>query len=365
VHVTINVAAVVNLVNDAGYDYDPYRQLDAAARAYLTHRDGLPLLRLYAQDIGYDYSKTTPYYFSDGQYYAISCADYPQLFNMRDPSPQRRRQFNANVRHYPAHAFAPFTVREWVNVDPFTEPYHACLSWPHRVHRADPPVVPHQPMNADHVPVLILNGELDSLTPAAGGAHIHRQLGVTPSRHIIAANMVHLVGDEDRYGCGQTLVRRFLRDTSALGTFNASCAKKIPIIHTVGTFPRRLAHAAPAHGHASLRVRRLAGVALAAAGDAAVRYNYVNGNRDLGLRGGKVRFSPGHGSSYVAHLKHVRWTTDTVVSGTVTFSPHALSAHGSVKIHRTNRPNLRCEVSWAGDHATITAGGHHLHAPAP
>ena len=52
----IDVTALVNIVNDAGYDPDPYRQLDAAVRAYLDHRDAVPLVRLYAQDIGYDYS---------------------------------------------------------------------------------------------------------------------------------------------------------------------------------------------------------------------------------------------------------------------------------------------------------------------
>ncbi|MDT5001634.1 MAG: hypothetical protein QOK12_3739, partial [Mycobacterium sp.] len=160
VTVRMNIGALVNLVNDAGYDFDPYRQLDAAARAYLHHGDARPLLRLYAQDLGYDLSNVPPAYYSDGQYYAIGCSDYPQLFNGRDPSKQRRRQFAAHVRHYPAHAFAPFTVREWVRVDPFTEPYHACTAWPRRMHRNDPPVVPHISMNATHVPVLILNGEL-------------------------------------------------------------------------------------------------------------------------------------------------------------------------------------------------------------
>ena len=33
--VTVDVTALVNIVNDAGYDRDPYRQLDAAARALL------------------------------------------------------------------------------------------------------------------------------------------------------------------------------------------------------------------------------------------------------------------------------------------------------------------------------------------
>ena len=33
VHVVVDETALVNLVNDAGYDYGPYRELDAAIRA--------------------------------------------------------------------------------------------------------------------------------------------------------------------------------------------------------------------------------------------------------------------------------------------------------------------------------------------
>jgi pimeloyl-ACP methyl ester carboxylesterase len=354
VNVRMNITSLVNMVNDAGYDYDPYRQLDAAARAYLSHRDATPLLRLYAQDIGYDFSdyNASPSYYTDGQYFAVGCSDYPQLFNMRASPKRRRAQLAASERRYPAHAFAPFTVRQWLRVDPFTETYHACTAWPRRVHRADPPVVPHVSMDATHVPVLILNGDLDSLTPAAGGAHIHRQIGAD-SRHIVVANMVHLVGDEDRYGCGKSLVRQFFADPAALHSLDASCASKVPAIRTVGTFPARLRQVAPVRGSGSRVLRQRASVALAAAGDAAVRYNYVDGNRDLGLRGGREHYRPGHGSSYVARLQQVRWTRDTTVTGDVTFSPHALAGHGTVV------------VAGAGGQPTVRVGGHHLRAPAP
>jgi len=366
VRVRMNITSLVNIVNDAGYDFDPYRQLDAAARAYLEHRDGTPLLRLYAQDIGWDYGdyNAAATYYSDGQYYAVGCTDYPQLFDMHATPATRRKQFAKAEAQYPAHAFAPFTVKEWVAVNPFTETYHACTAWPRTVHKADPPVPPHVSMDATHVPVLILNGELDSLTPAAGGAHIHRQIG-SASRAIVTANTVHLVGLDDRYGCGQRLVRRFIAKPSALHSLDASCANHVPSVRTVGVYPLTVAEAQPAHGTASLTTRRLASVALDAAGDEAIRYDYVDGNRDVGLRGGTVRYHAGSGSSWVAVLHLVRWTDDSTVSGHVTFSPYGLSGTGAVTIDGPGGRHLKCRLSWRGAKATIVAGGHTLRAPAP
>jgi pimeloyl-ACP methyl ester carboxylesterase len=366
VHVRMDVTSLVNIVNDAGYDYDPYRQLDAAARAYLDHRDGTPLLRLYAQDIGYDYSdyNAPATYYSDGQYFAVGCSDYPQLFNMRASETRRRVEFAAAERRYPAHAFAPFTVREWVGVDPFTETYHACVAWPRATHRADPPVPAHVSMDATHVPVLILNGKLDSLTPAAGGAHIHRQIG-SASRHIVTANTVHLVGLDDHYGCGQSLIRRFIAAPAAVRSLSDSCAPKVPTVRTIGRFPRTVGQSQAAHGSGSLLLRKRANVALDAAGDAAIRYNYVDGSRDLGLRGGKIRYRPAAGSTYTAILTKVRWTEESSVSGHVTFSPNALTGNGTVTItERGDRP-VKCRISWRGAKGFVTAAGHHLAAPAP
>ncbi|WP_375487844.1 alpha/beta fold hydrolase, partial [uncultured Jatrophihabitans sp.] len=120
--VTVGVTALVNMVNDAGYDTDPYRQLDAAARAYLERRDATPLLRLYAQDIGYDYSDyhAAAADYSDGLYLAVACTDYPQLFDMRSAPSARRAQLAASIKALPARTFAPFTTREWLTVLPYT-----------------------------------------------------------------------------------------------------------------------------------------------------------------------------------------------------------------------------------------------------
>jgi pimeloyl-ACP methyl ester carboxylesterase len=365
VHVTMNITSLVNIVNDAGYDFDPYRQLDAAVRAYLDHGDRTPLLRLYAQDIGYDYSdyNAAATYYSDGQYFAVGCTDYPQLFNMRASSKTRVAQFAKSEKRYQANAFAPFTVKEWVAVNPFTETYHACTAWPRTVHRADPPVPAHVSMDATHVPVLILNGSLDSLTPAAGGAHIHRQIG-SASRHIVTANEVHLVGLDSPYPCGASIIRRFMTTPSSLHSLKATCAPRVPPVRTLGNFPLTVSAAMPAHGSGSRLLRQRAAVALEAAGDAAIRYNFVDGNRDIGLRGGKIRYRAATGTSFTAVLTKVKWTDESTVSGRVTFSPDALSATGVVTIVAGGQ-KLTCRIQWHGAHATIVAATHHLTAPAP
>ncbi len=326
VHVVVDETALVNIVNDAGYDPDPYRQLDAATRALLRGHDSRPLLRLWAQDLGWDDSDyvAPAASYSDGQYLAVACTDYPQLFDLRAAQSQRRHQLDRSVRGLDPSTFAPFTTREWMSMQPYTETYSGCLTWPRPAHREDPPVA-RGPLDPAHVPVLVLNGSLDSLTPAAGGAHVARQIG-PDARQVVVPHMVHLVGLDDRYGCGASLVRHFIADPSTLHRMDVSCRAHVPEVHAVGRYPSTLDQALPARGPAPLDVRRLAAGAAAAAGDAAVRFGYVDGFHDRGLRGGTVDFSRlGHGLVEVPP-SGVRWTTDTSVAGTVTFNGHGLAA---------------------------------------
>lgn len=151
--VTVDVTALVNLVNDAGYDLDPYRQLDAAARALLQHDDPAPLLRLDAEDVGFDYidSSARAASYSDGLYLAVACTDYPQLFDMRAPENVRRAQLARAIATQRVNTFSPFTIREWLSVLPYAETYTGCLGWPTPTHPADPPVPFGAPMDARHL----------------------------------------------------------------------------------------------------------------------------------------------------------------------------------------------------------------------
>ncbi len=308
---TVGVTQLVDIVNDAGYDFDPYRQLDAAARAYLDHGDATPLLRLWRQDVGYDYSdySAPARYYSDGLYLAVACSDYPQLFDLGSTPAERRHQLAASIAAQAADTFAPFTVREWLSVLPYTETYTGCLTWPSPTHAADPPVPP-GPMDASGVPVLVLNGELDSLTPAAGGAHIAQQIGWAAQAYV-AANTVHLVALASAYACGPAVVQRFFADPSA--PLDTSCLSRLPAVRAVPDFPRRVADVDPAAGPGTERAGRLDAVARAAAMDAIARYNYVDGQADRGLRGGAVAYAK-NGN---ARLSGVHWTVDTSVTGSV------------------------------------------------
>ena len=145
-HVTVDIRALVDLVNDAGYDYAQYRTLDAAGRALLENGDAQPLLRQWAQDLGWDdgdYSGPADAY-ADGVYYAVACTDYPQLFDMTATPAQRRAQLAKAVEALPASTFAPFSTAEWLQVNQYTEAYTACLDWPAPAHD-DPPLVRRPP----------------------------------------------------------------------------------------------------------------------------------------------------------------------------------------------------------------------------
>lgn len=227
-------------------------------------------------------------------------------------------------------------------------------------------------MDPTGVPVLILNGELDSLTPAAGGAHIARQLGdrtvhgrtTRPARTIVAANNVHLVALYDSHACGSVLVRRFVAGPRR--RLDTTCAQRLPAIRAVPRFPRTLADATGATGAASLLDRRLAAVAAGAAGDAVDRFPILDGSTDRGLRGGTV----GYGGSSIAVLNGVRWTVDTRVTGRVRFSTDtgtdSSAATATLTVSWPGHTSRVVRLAWTPDgDATALIDGRTLSLPAP
>jgi pimeloyl-ACP methyl ester carboxylesterase len=365
--VVVNETTLVNLVNDAGYDYQPDRDLVAAARAYLNLRDKTPLLRLWAQDIGWDdgdyVAPDTTY--SDGDYFAVACTDYPQLFSMHAGRATRVKQLDANEAALPPRTFAPFTINEWLTVQPYTETYDSCLDWPAPKHAALPPV-PAGPMDRTHVPVFILNGALDSLTPPAGGAHIARQIG-RAARAVVVPNTVHLVALDNPHPCGEDLVRRFIEHPSHLRTMSVSCIHKVPPIDAIGRYPRTVHAAQPGTGHAAVYLRRVASVATAVVGDAAVRFDFLDGLHDQGLRGGTIDYDRSHGH-WVAQLHADRWTVDSSVTGTVTFRSDGLGGKARVTF-RQGHERLKCTIRWSATRghrqAVVHVGGEVVDVPSP
>lgn len=332
---TVGVGTLVNLVNNAGFDPIVYRDLDAAGRELIAHHDAPPLLRLAELSLGFDNTNYPLPEFSDGLYFAVGCTDYVQLFDRSAAPAVRARQYRAALRKQSAHAFAPFSLRQWTTMDQYTEAYSACLGWPTPTHLVAP-ITRRPPLVPRRLRVLILSGTLDSLTPWLHGATlVARQMG--PSARVIrVANLTHVTLQDSNDSCPASIFQRFVRNPAGLANMNASCARRVTPIHTVGSYPRRLADAVaatPSRGN-QVRTRALqaASVAVAAVGDETSRFPLLSGRRDLGLRGGTVTFSRGHPRKITLH--GVRFVADATISGTAQWSrtPDVVSAHLTVRL---------------------------------
>ena len=87
------------------------------------------------------------------------------------------------------------------------------------------------------LPVLVLSGTLDSLTPRLDGATlVTRQVGPS-ARLVTLANLTHVAGQDLNNGCALSVYRRFVRDPGGLARQDTSCAGRITPVHTVGADP--------------------------------------------------------------------------------------------------------------------------------
>jgi pimeloyl-ACP methyl ester carboxylesterase len=314
----VDVGVLIALVTNAGSDAGVYRELDAAARAVLRHRDGVPLLRLAAKSLYIDDGGPVAEW-SAGQYVAVGCTDYPQAFDMRAPPAVRRAQYEAAADALAGDVFAPFTVEEWTT-SPVAE-FDDCVNWPAPV-RDDPPIAGHHPpLVPRSLPVLVLSGGLDTLTPWTDGAVVAAQMGPS-ARWVKVENTIHVTALADPYGCASGLIRQFVRHPERLHSMDVSCASRIPEVRVVGEFPRRLSAATPAiprrGNQARAAGRRLAAVGAAAVGDAIAQWWYLPGSRGHGLRGG--RFDAEGDESVQLDLHKVRFVADATVDGRATWN---------------------------------------------
>jgi pimeloyl-ACP methyl ester carboxylesterase len=318
--VSMDVAGLVNLVSDAAEDPNVYRELDASARALLDAGDPAPLLRLYAQRLAVDeaYFGEPVREYSVELYLATSCLDYPQLFDMNASPATRAQELAAAEAALPASTFSPFSTAEWLTQDENTEAYTACLDWPSPT-IAQPPTTGSLPLFPASLPVLVLGGEFDTWTPAAGVPKVLSEIG-GHARFVELANSTHVVGEGDTV-CGSTLVQEFVLDPQALDSLDASCAPNVPPIHTVGVYASQLSEqpplsAAPGSG-APVDDLELAAAAVATAGDAIARYDATEAKLDHGLFAGTVTASK-RGS--LLTLKRDRLLPEVSVSGSVSLA---------------------------------------------
>ncbi len=236
VAVRVDTRVLADLVQDSASDPVTLRELDASVTAALAG-DDVPLLRLagavghlepHADRRGVLLARRVP----GGQLHRPAAALRPR----RVAAATRAQLATASP---PAGAFAPFTGAEWLTVSGFSQPYDVCLDWPAPVRR--PPRLPSVEVP---VPILIVGGDLDSLTPLLDAPVFGPRLG-SDVRIVTLPNTVHVTsqgGDFLAEGmrCARWVIRSFVR-----GALDDACAATIPALH-VPSYPATLAAATPA-----------------------------------------------------------------------------------------------------------------------
>ena len=319
----LSVREVADMVQDSASDPVILRELDASVRAALAG-DAAPLRRLAKQSRAWSHGTSTPDYFSDGLYWAVNCVDLPQLF----PYAGERR---VPIEAAP-DAFRPFTPAQWLTISGYSQPYDGCLDWPRPATPA-PPLLD-RPLPAS-VPVLIVGGDLDSLTPFADAQVFGPKLGANVTA-VKLPNTVHVTSEGDTYlvrgaACGRAVIRSFTR-----GALDTACTARIPALHTP-----------------DYRAAAPAAIAANAFADAAIRSFYSEDRR--GLRGGRFSVSGAR-----ITLRDVVFAPGTRVSGSGTFDYAKGAYAGTFTVGSST-----LKVAWTQETPTLTVDGVVSSVPAP
>ena len=81
--VTLDTGALIRLIDASGNGASIYRDIDAAARAWLDRHDAQPILRVVAENATAVASNPTD--FSSGLATAVTCGEYPLLYDLNAP----------------------------------------------------------------------------------------------------------------------------------------------------------------------------------------------------------------------------------------------------------------------------------------
>ncbi|MGI9196133.1 MAG: alpha/beta fold hydrolase, partial [Candidatus Nanopelagicales bacterium] len=283
--VTLTAPAVAAIAYNATYLPPTYREYAGALRAALV-RDFRPLGRLYAEYLYTGEGPPNPREYSAGAEVAVSCQDYPQLFDLRLSRSQRMDQYRAAFARMQARRpdlYAPFSIEEYRRSG-WTS-FGMCLRWPQPApgQSYGPPRPPSGAYPA--VPTLVLSGELDTITTLAEGAMVTSQF--PDARHVVVANGLHVVGGAGPDSCGARLVRFVVRAGGTdIPSSLVSCADGAPAIRSVGTYPLEYAATALPPGAPDDAVGRVAVTAANTAADLLDRWWQSQADHGRGLRGG-------------------------------------------------------------------------------
>lgn len=314
------------------------RETDAAARAY-AQGDRRPLLRLMAEALAGTDSRSedrSPLQFSEGMAAAVFCQDPPQVYDLNLPLEARRAQYEAELAHrrlLRPGPYSPFELDEYRAMPIDYAFIDECIEWP-----APASGEPRLPLigagaPAPEVPVLVISGELDDITPPEGAAEA--AAGFPHASHLVIANGLHVNAlPRARSPCGALLARRFI---ATLSTGETGCIADAAAIRLVPVFAPTVA-AMPAagavRGHAAGDLAlRAAAVALQACEDVLSRALLHGPGTQQGLRGGSFAVTE-RGGGVSVRLRGLRWTEDLALSG-------RLSARG-------RSDEVRADLSLAG-----------------
>lgn len=277
--VRLNEDALVQVFSSGYYYYALWRELPAAVLA-AESGDVAPILRLGAETVVVDAGGEDPPSFSESLYLAATCHDYPQLWDPDTPIKDRPAEIAERLAAYPEGAFIPFTGEAWTGTD--YEGWLSCRRWP-SPEPGDPP----DPPGAGYpdVPTLVLNGDLDTITPSAQAAEVARRF--PESTFVEVQNSIHVTALYDKDDCASGVYVRFLK---TLDPGDTSCASRVPELHLVPLFATRLQEVAPARpaaGDDSRRSdRQLAAAAASTLADVLGRWWVNFDGTGVGLRGG-------------------------------------------------------------------------------
>ena len=303
--VAVNGPGLVDVAFGATFTPVFYRELTAALRSGLAG-DRAPLLRLVAEATGGGTDAGPVRAYSEGLDAAVACHDYPQLYDMTAPPAVRQQQYAAALDARSVSdpdTFGPFTVHEYA--DSTWQMLDWCTRWP--AAPADNPAGPPVPPSGSYpdVPVLVLSGELDSITTPAEGNLVAAQF--PDAQRVLVRNSVHVTAVGDKDDCAQRIVRSFVASpASRVPAALRRCAHRVPPVRALGAFPRAVGPSAtPA------RVARLAALTVA---DLQDRWWNNYSSHGVGLRGGTWRYT---GYDVVRfRLDQVRLVRGLAVTGT-------------------------------------------------
>ena len=317
----------------AGLGSIAYRELDAAARAYVQNDDPVPAQRLVREAYDFEARDTSGLAgHSQGLFVATSCQDNSQAYDMRLAPAAREKEYHAALARENAlepGLYAPFTLEEFMNAPLDFSYVPLCQTWPIAPARypASMPIPPGTPM--PDVPALVLTGDLDTITTPTEGNTVASFF--PRATRVIVPNTTHVTAMGDIDDCASVIVRAFVAGEKP----DAHCVSGVPPLHVLPQFARTSAQLKPAlasEGNtATPEQMKEATSAAYAAADALVRADAFGETSGKGLRGGK--FSAGTKAHIMrVTLDGVRWASDIPVSGTVAFDTRHFTAHAVLRL---------------------------------